>query len=86
MELIKYKTYLLDKNKQYILRIPMIRVTSIFKLVHVDTAYITPISIDGATDFSDLINNYSRYHHIDICVQKKDVFQNLINFQIKIKI
>ena len=64
----------------------MARVISIFKLVYMDTAYITPINIDGATGFNDLTNNYSRYRHIDIYIQKKDTFQNLINFQIKIKI
>ena len=63
----------------------IIRVTSIFKLVYTDTAHIIPIGINGATGFNDLTNNYSRYYHINIYIQKKDAFQNLINFQIKIK-
>ena len=63
----------------------MARVISIFELIHADTTHITPIGIDNATGFSGLTDDYSRYHHIDICVQKKNIFQNLINFQIKIK-
>ena len=46
----------------------MTRVISIFKLVHADTTYITFISIDGTTNFSDLINNYSKYYYINIYI------------------
>ena len=74
MELIKYKICLLDKNKQYILKILMVRATSIFKLVHTDTTYITLISIDNAINFNNLINNYSKYRHINIYIQKKNTF------------
>ena len=68
MKLVKCEACLLGKNKWYILRILMARATSTFELVHADTAHIISIGIDGATGFSDLTDNYSRYRHIDIYV------------------
>ena len=58
----------------------MVRVTFIFKLVYMDTIYIIFININSVIDFNNLINNYFRYHYINIYIQKKDIFQNLINF------
>ena len=86
IELVKCEVYFLDKSKQYISRILMARVTSIFELIYMDTAHIISINIDNITGFSGLTNDYSRYRHINIYVQKKNTFQNLINFQIKIRI
>ena len=63
----------------------MIRVLFVFKLVHADTAYITLNGINGATGFSSLIDDYSRYWNIDINAQKSDAFQHLINYQKRIK-
>ena len=86
MELIKYKVCLLNKNKQYISKTPIIKIISIFKLIYANTAHIIFININNVTNFNNFINDYSRYRYIDIYIQKKDAFQNLINFQIKIKI
>ena len=58
----------------------MTRVIFVFELIYTDIVYIISINIDGVTGFNNFINDYSRYHHINICIQKKDVFQNLINF------
>ena len=33
-----------------------------------DTAHITSIGINDATGFSNFINNYFKYHHINIYV------------------
>ena len=68
MELVKYEVYLLGKNKRYILKIFMARATSTFKLVYIDTTYIISINIDSVTSFSNLINNYFKYCHINIYI------------------
>ena len=39
----------------------MIRVLSIFKLVHTNTIYIILNGINDITGFNSLTNNYSRY-------------------------
>ena len=51
MELIKYKIYLLSKNKQYILKILITRATSTFELVYMDIVYIIFIGINDTTNF-----------------------------------
>ena len=46
----------------------MVRTTSVFKLVHVDTTHIIFIGINGVTGFNNLTDNYFRYYYINICV------------------
>ena len=59
---------MLGKSKKQISRAHMTRALSIFELVHVDTVYITSNGINGATGFSNLTDDYSRYWNIDINV------------------
>ena len=44
----------------------MIKILSIFKLVHADTIYIILNNINSVMGFNSLINNYLKYWNIDI--------------------
>ena len=68
------KAYILDKSKKQISRIYIIKTLFIFKLIHVDTIYITLNNINNIIEFSNFTNNYSKYQNININTQKNNIF------------